>query len=376
MSKLRKFIKTPGLYFRDMLLNRYPLDHAADINRPRKHDNRAPLPEAAGAEVLLSGFASPSFDVDIVYTWVDAADPAFQRNKAEFLGDDSVRPEAAYEARFKSRDELRYSLRSIYEFAPWVRKIYIVTNGQTPHWLDTSHEKISIVTHGEIIDKNNLPTFNSHVIESCIHKISNLSEHYIYFNDDVLLLRQSKVIDFFTENGLSLGFVGPSVIPEAPRTANDTPSIQATKNARDLIHQNLGHYFDRKFAHTFHPQRRSVAEHCETLFRQPLEICRGNRFRSETDILCTSFLYPCMAYTLGKGAFAQTRAWYFNIRDLSAKTFYTALLSMAREDEGPLSVCINDHINLDKGNKFTEYESHLSNFLTTYYPKPAPWELI
>ena len=43
--------------------------------------------------------------------------------------------------------------------------------------------------HREIIEQEYLPTFNSHVIEANLHKIPNLSEHFIYFNDDVFVAK-------------------------------------------------------------------------------------------------------------------------------------------------------------------------------------------
>jgi len=98
-------------------------------------------------------------------------------------------------------DELRYSLRSLEAFAPWVGNIYIVTNGDTPYWLDTSHSRILIITHDEIfLDRSYLPTFNSNAIELQLHRIPNLSRRFLYFNDDVFLGRAVSRGDFITES--------------------------------------------------------------------------------------------------------------------------------------------------------------------------------
>ncbi len=37
-AKTKKLLTKPGLFFRDLFLNQYPLEVTADINRPRKHD--------------------------------------------------------------------------------------------------------------------------------------------------------------------------------------------------------------------------------------------------------------------------------------------------------------------------------------------------
>lgn len=82
----------------------------------------------------------------------------------------------------------RYSLRSLEKNAPWIRHIFIVTNGQVPTWLDTSNPKVSIVTHKEIFKNPKvLPTFSSPSIEMNLHHIRGLSDYFIYFNDDVFL---------------------------------------------------------------------------------------------------------------------------------------------------------------------------------------------
>ncbi|KAG7159870.1 N-acetylglucosamine-1-phosphotransferase subunits alpha/beta-like [Homarus americanus] len=90
--------------------------------------------------------------------------------------------------RFEDNEELRYSLRSLEKYAPWVRRIFLVTNGQIPYWLNLDHPRLTIITHEEIFTNiSHLPTFSSPAIESHIHKIPGLSEHFLYLNDDVML---------------------------------------------------------------------------------------------------------------------------------------------------------------------------------------------
>lgn len=103
--------------------------------------------------------------------------------------------------RFEDNNELKYSLRSVEKYAPWIRNVYIVTNGQVPNWLNTSHPRIKLVNHSDIFeDKSHLPTFSSNAIESNLHRIKGLSEKFLYFNDDVLLGREIYLDDFYTES--------------------------------------------------------------------------------------------------------------------------------------------------------------------------------
>ncbi|KAK0167264.1 hypothetical protein PV327_004686 [Microctonus hyperodae] len=137
--------------------------------------------------------------IDVVYTWVNGSDPEFIKNLRKYV---SISDVNAAVSRFNDKDELRYSLRSLEMYAPWVRHVYIVTNGQIPNWLDMDNQRMTLITHEDIFpDKNNLPTFSSPAIESHINKIPGLSDKFLYFNDDVFLGREVWPEDFITQTG-------------------------------------------------------------------------------------------------------------------------------------------------------------------------------
>eukprot|EP00941_MAST-03F_sp_MAST-3F-sp1_P002576 g2576.t1 len=158
----------------------------------------------------------PQFDV--VYTWVNGSDPiwkasfeehlALQRTKNITFSDDknekmqqnqSVTVEvpnnvtetdnaASSANRYRDNDELRYSMRSIEKFAPWVRKIFIVTDDQIPNWLRMDHPRVTVVSHRDIFaNKSLLPVFSSNAIETQLTNIPGLTRRFLYFNDDVML---------------------------------------------------------------------------------------------------------------------------------------------------------------------------------------------
>lgn len=104
-------------------------------------------------------------------------------------------------SRFADNQELRYSLRSVEKYAPWVRMIFIVTNGQIPSWLNLDNPRVKVITHSEIFTNNShLPTFSSPAIESHLHKIPGLSKKFIYLNDDVMFGTEVWPDDFFTHS--------------------------------------------------------------------------------------------------------------------------------------------------------------------------------
>ena len=383
-KKIRKLFKSPGVFWRDYFLKRAPLELNSDINRLTSLDDRKMTGEKKGraasassrVETISSGYISFGHDVDAVITWVDGNDPDFIANRERHKSHDNSGKIAANNvARYQSHDEVKYCIRSIQQYAPWIKTIYLVTNGQVPRWFDPSQDRVRIITHDEIIPHQYLPTFNSHVIESCLHKIEGLSEHFVYFNDDVMLLKPVAPTDFFTENGLMRGFVSRAVIANGPPISADTPSMTAIKNARQVLFEKTGYYLSPKFAHTYHPQRKSVSQECEAEFASELHVCRSNKFRNTSDILCTSFLFPCYAYVKGYGVFSRLRAWYFNVRDVLAQSLYIKLLDFKGKDEGPISVCLNDHLADNQKYNFESYEDALRGFLEEYYDVQFPCEL-
>ncbi|MBP7003422.1 stealth family protein [Amaricoccus sp.] len=344
---------------------------------PAEKRNESPATAPADPVAIRKRFVSveteifqPTFPVDIVYTWVDSDDPAFQDQLAAHLPPEINRTTMS-KARFACHEELRYSLRSIERFAPWYNHIYLVTNGQRPGWL-ADHPKLTVVTHDQILAPEHLPTFNSHVIGSALHKIPGLSEHYIYFNDDVMLLRPVKQIEAFTEGGLSYGFISDNRIGNAPPVPNETATEWGAKNARSLILRDWGVWVDRRMTHMYHPQRRSVAEECERRFAAEYASFRRNRFRQPDDLLCCSFLHPYVGYITGKTLLTVNRGWYVRVRDASAPQSYARLLAERSRARGRSVVCLNDYIPPD--GELEGYETHLSSFLESYFPTASPFE--
>ncbi|XP_037552157.1 N-acetylglucosamine-1-phosphotransferase subunits alpha/beta [Nematolebias whitei] len=104
-------------------------------------------------------------------------------------------------SRFEDNEELRYSLRSIEKHAPWVRHIFIVTNGQIPSWLNLDNPRVSVVTHKDIfLNHTHLPTFSSPAIETHIHRVPGLSQKFIYLNDDVMFGKDVWPDDFYSHS--------------------------------------------------------------------------------------------------------------------------------------------------------------------------------
>lgn len=114
-------------------------------------------------------------------------------------------------SRFADNEELKYSLRSVEKHAPWVRNIFVVTNGQIPSWLNLDNPRLKLVTHEELfLNKSHLPTFSSPAIEAHLHRIPGLSPKFIYLNDDVMFADNVWPDDFYTHaNGQKIYLTWP-----------------------------------------------------------------------------------------------------------------------------------------------------------------------
>ena len=312
----------------------------------------------------------PTFPIDVVYTWVDSADTAL-REQLNRHRPDGAKEAIAGPVRWACHEELRFSLRSLELYAPWVNTIHIVTNGQKPAWL-AAHPKVRLVAHSDILKPEYLPTFNSHVIESALHRIPGLSEHYLYLNDDTMLLRPLKPHHFFTANGLALAFLGTVDLPPGPAHEKETATNWAAKNARSLILSRWQSSIDWRLAHTCHPQRKSVAEECEKTFSDEYHVFRQNRFRAKNDLLVSNYLIQNVGYLTGKILFTRAPCWYVLIRNPRVEELYQLILSERETPQARMTVCVNDE-PMGK-NQTADAEVALRSFLESYFPVKSRYE--
>ncbi|NVY96089.1 Stealth CR1 domain-containing protein [Lactobacillus sp. DCY120] len=140
-----------------------------------------------------------SFPIDFVIPWVDGADPKWQARRAQYLPASKNSSTAESKQRYHDWGTLKFLLRSIARFAPWVNQIWLLTDQQVPTWLDL--KTVHLVDHREFIPALALPTFNSNVIEMNVAHIPGLSEHFILLNDDLLFTQAVNPQDFFTAQG-------------------------------------------------------------------------------------------------------------------------------------------------------------------------------
>lgn len=327
--------------------------------RSVREENRQPSPPA------------PQMPIDVVYTWVDGADPAWQQRRDHALGEltgrsdaSALHPSAADASRFEQAEELRGSLRSLHRYANWVRTIHIVTDGQVPCWLQRDHPRIRIVDHRELLGGSR---FNSHAIESALHRIPGLAEHYLYLNDDVFFGRIAHPGDFFAAEGVARFFPSDLPIDPGPASAADTPIMAAAKNGRDLMAQRFALRVRTRIRHTVHPQLRSIGEQIEAEQPEAVSRTRAAPFRCPTDISVASSLHHWYAYAQGRAVPTQPNYLYVDLDRPDVGQVLDALESLRRYD----TFCLNRE---QAAPTATRSRKELQRFLDRYFPGPAPWE--
>jgi hypothetical protein len=148
--------------------------------------------------------------IDVVIAWVDGDDPKLKEKREKYLlGNKPTNASSIKATRFASINEIKYCVLSILKFAPFVRNIYIVTDNQNPNihddvkkYFPSRLESVRIIDHKDIFKgyEEYLPTFNSITIGNMVWRIEGLSENFVYFNDDVFLIRNIKPTDWVKNN--------------------------------------------------------------------------------------------------------------------------------------------------------------------------------
>ncbi|OCG73986.1 sugar phosphotransferase [Microbacterium sediminis] len=308
-------------------------------------------------------------DVDIVFSWVDGSSSEFQRKRAERMGAYVVGDGDDHAARFRQVDELRYALRSVHMFAPWIRTIWIATDSPAPAWLK-EHPKVRIVRSEEFFaDPTVLPTHNSHAVEAQLHRIPGIAEHFLYSNDDMFFGRPVRPELFFTASGLTK-FVECDVrIGIGPSRTHRSGHDNAARVNREGLESRFGRVITRDLQPCATPHRRSVMFELEREFPQEFRRTAAARFRSATDVSVTNSLYHYYAAFTGR-ALATTvpRTRYIQTTRASALARLEQLLTRRDAD----MFCLNDGSVPEIPEELRERV--VRDTLEAYFPVKAPWE--
>lgn len=285
--------------------------------------------------------ATPT-EIDLVYLWVNGNDPKWRAKHDKAIGKTEEGSAVNCEGRYADNDELKYSLRAVEMYAPWIHRIFIVTDDQTPGWLDTSHPKIRIVDHTEILPPQSLPCFNPYLIEHFLYRIPGLAEHFLYANDDMFINRPVSPGTFFSSDGLPIIrfyhrrfrklalFYREKILKKKLENY-----VQVIKNTAALVEKKYGVYFGSKAHHNIDAYTRSEFEHIGEVFKVDIERNISNHIRTDHDVQRHLYSYVAL---VEKRAHLQ----YVNQKTSFRFPIQKAELYQKLEEYNPLFFCMND----------------------------------
>ena len=308
--------------------------------------------------------APPSEGVDFVVTWVDMADPDWQKEFQEYSGKKREEANGVSEARFRDPGFLKYWFRGVEKVAPWVREIHFVTSGQKPDWLDTSNPRLHLVSHRDFIPGEFLPTYNSVVIERYMHRIPGLSERFVYFNDDFHMIDNVEPERFFL-NGLPRDIAvfqyNPSWSQWYRRIKNNIRLINRHFDKREVLRRDHDKWFDKSYGgkswmnhlmrpfgrfitlrtpHNAQPYLKSTFEEVWAAEGDELRRTSANRFRASDDYTPELFRtwQICRGHFEPYNTYRDTKMFPLMIRSRQA-------VEAIRGQRYKL-VCLNDNIRI------------------------------
>ena len=342
------------------------------------------------------------YKIDFVLPWVDNGDPKWQKDKNKHSMMHNKEDENNH-TRFRDTNTLKYVLRSIEKNCPWFNKIYLITIGHTPKWLNVNHPKIKLITHEELfIDKDVLPVFNSNAIEMNLVNIKDLSENFIYLNDDMIIWKPLEINRFFI-NKKPVDFFHHDWVPRSKlfqllkgrdiwvdalnnniKLINDT-FFTSSMNRKQYYHDSysiknkLSNFLYRSIYkklfwinHWHHPQpySRNTLNKVYATFSKVMMDTASHKFRSSRDI--TPYLYRY--WHLTKGDFEPYNHNDGYVAKISSLEYLHRVIKEINQDQTINFVCFNDQMNNISQNEFEQVTIVLEKYLNDIFPNKASFE--
>ena len=329
-------------------------------------------------------------DIDFVITWVDMEDPKWKAEFSKYSGKKDNEKNGVSEARFRDYGFLKYWFRGVEKFAPWVRKIHFVTSGQKPEWLDENNPKINLVSHKDYVPAEFLPTYNSVVIERYLHKIPDLAEHFVYFNDDFYIINNISTERFF-KNGVPCDIAvfqyNPSWSQWYKRIKNNLKIINRHFDKKEVMARDHDKWFHKSYGsrarwnyllkpygkfitlrtpHNAQPYLKSTFEEVWAVAEKELTETSANRFRTVTDYTPELF----RTWQICKGNFepyntySDTKMFPLMIKPKQAiKAIYNQSYTL---------ICLNDNVHI---RNYAQVMGNIMNAFESILPEKSSFEL-
>lgn len=331
--------------------------------------------------------------IDFVVTWLDPSDPEWQKQYELYKdakGDKS-------KARFREMNIFRYWFRAVEKYAPWVNKVFLITNGKFPDWINKDNPKLVLVKHEDYIPAEYLPTFNSCTIELHMHKIKGLSEQFVYFNDDILL-NDLTTPEYYFKGGLPCDYNKETCfnVPIYTRTdgfgiymsmLSDIGIINAHFNRWYTVCQSPRRWFgshlgfkgllmscilmkQRLFVgfSNYHTEQAYMKSTFEEVWEKEPEFLQASCTRFREDVIANPYLFRY--WQLAKNQFypMKRKGEYFPLRKSELGRIEKVL-----QEEKYTSVCLND-LPFTSEEEFDDIYHSIQNMFEKKFPDKSSFE--
>lgn len=334
--------------------------------------------------------------IDFVVTWLDPSDPQWieqcEHYKTGAKGDTG-------KARFREMHIFNYWFRAVEKYAPWVNKVYLITNGKFPDWINKDNPKLVLVKHEDYMPKEILPTFNSCAIELYIHRIKGLSEHFVYFNDD-MLLNSPVTPDYYFKNGLPCDYNKETCLNVPIYTKTDRFSIymsmladigiiNAHFNRWDTVCQSPQRWFGLHLGlkglmmsgllmkqnlfvgfSNFHTEQAYLKSTFEEVWEKEPEFLVNSCTRFREDVIANPYLFRY--WQLAKNMFYPKKRRFATFHFFDRKV--AEGIKKALFNPNIASICVNDS-SLCPDDDYEYIDSHLVMWLEEKYPEKSSFEI-
>ena len=308
-------------------------------------------------------------NIDLVYLWVDGNDPQWQTKRNAFVKTADGKTEETCKGRYADNDELKYSLRSAEKHIPWIRRIFIVTDSQTPGWLDVSNPKVKIIDHKDILPQASLPCFNASVIEYFLYKIPDLAEQFLYANDDMFFNADLQPDFFYAKDGFPVvrlkKYPFDNLIYHIRHLIGKKPGYYRTAiyEAALLVKNIFRKYYSGAPHHNVDAYKKSdYKKAIEDVFKAQVEISFSNHTRTKGELQRSAILYYVLAIGHGHLKHVNNRE---SLRiPAQVDDFMKKLLSRK-----PKLFCLNDSQRVSD-----EDRKRIKPFLEELFPEKSTFE--
>jgi hypothetical protein len=291
-------------------------------------------------------------EIDAVYLWVNDADPKWQAKRQQFRPTDESTVAAAA-SRFRQFNELLTSIKLLAANAPFVRKVFVVVDEQAPNLTRLGHDlpfEIILVNHSDFIPEKYLPTFNSRAITAHLHLIPDLSERFLYLNDDVFIASSSVVEDWFDDDRILVRFT-ETRFPPVEKLANNEVLYRARWKGVQLAKAKGWLVDERMPQHAPYPLTKTIMKKLWEVFPSALAETAGARFRTAEAILPEQLAFY---FAAGNGLARPAENSTYKYVPMNEASGIFPAIDLALKPKRFLTICLNDVSEVPSNNRISE----------------------